>query len=156
MKKVWISLFAVSIIIAGCSKDVAQQEEEPVHEDIEQVENEQEQQEEEPVENEEVVEKIKDDVASGESEQEKETSNKETNKSDEQKQPLTEDGAVQLLKEHLRVEYDETIHVLVDREEDGKYVLQVFEVIDDGQNSHTATLGWYTVDKNTGEIRSIM
>jgi hypothetical protein len=41
----------------------------------------------------------------------------------------------------------------VDSEDPAAYVVHVYEVVDDGGgNSHTATFGWYQVDKMTGAV----
>lgn len=32
--------------------------------------------------------------------------------------------------------------------------VQVFEIVKQGDSSHTATFGWYTVNKKTGEIKA--
>ncbi|WP_026672850.1 hypothetical protein [Alkalihalobacterium bogoriense] len=158
MKKVWISLFVVSIIIAGCSKDVVQQEEEPVIEDIEQVEKEEEQKE----EIEEQVEEETSDVSQSKTDLNTKDEQKEQDKTAEQEKDvdksnteLTEEDAIRLVKIELGVEHDDFIHVVVDHEKDGMYVVQVYEVVDNGVG-HTATLGWYTVDKKSGEIKSMI
>jgi len=44
-------------------------------------------------------------------------------------------------------------HIQLDSEEPDKYIVHVFEMVDDGDAGHTATYGWYEVDKDTGEIR---
>lgn len=43
-------------------------------------------------------------------------------------------------------------------DEDGNYYIQVYEVVIDNKKTgegHTATFGWYTVDKYTGKITSL-
>ncbi|MBX9687250.1 MAG: hypothetical protein K2X27_11145 [Candidatus Obscuribacterales bacterium] len=48
-----------------------------------------------------------------------------------------------------------TAQVEIDREEGSEYVVHVFEIVpDDKESSHTATLNWYYVDKNSGKIRT--
>ena len=36
---------------------------------------------------------------------------------------------------------------------DDSWSVHVFEIVSDGESSHTATFGWYSVDKKTGEIQ---
>jgi hypothetical protein len=36
---------------------------------------------------------------------------------------------------------------------DDSWSVHVFEIVSDGDSSHTATFGWYSVDKITGEIQ---
>jgi hypothetical protein len=47
-----------------------------------------------------------------------------------------------------------TPHVALDRQENGEYVIHVYEEVPDGDgSSHTATLNWYYVGERTGKIR---
>lgn len=39
-------------------------------------------------------------------------------------------------------------------DEDGNYVLHIYEVVDNGDESHTATVDWYTIDPYTGDIET--
>lgn len=66
---------------------------------------------------------------------------------------LTSDEAINKIKEYLNINYDDEVNIVVDREEDGKFIIQVFDVIagDDGVG-HTATRGWYSVDRTTGKV----
>jgi len=44
-------------------------------------------------------------------------------------------------------------HIDCDSEDTNGYHIHVFEIVDDpGSPSHTATMGWYTVDKKTGKV----
>ncbi|KGX89579.1 hypothetical protein [Pontibacillus marinus] len=49
---------------------------------------------------------------------------------------------------HLRVEYDHT------NEHD--YVIHVYELVKEENHSHTATTNWYLIDKETGEVSTMM
>lgn len=40
----------------------------------------------------------------------------------------------------------------LDREDDEAYYFHYYEVVDNGEFSHTATLNWYKVDKKTGDL----
>lgn len=37
-------------------------------------------------------------------------------------------------------------------DQDSEWAVHVFEIVSDGANSHTATFGWFRVDKKTGII----
>lgn len=46
-----------------------------------------------------------------------------------------------------------TANISYDRLEDGEHVIQVFELVSDGDDSgHTATFNWYHVNAKTGKI----
>jgi hypothetical protein len=49
-------------------------------------------------------------------------------------------------------------HIDVDSEDAGAYTVHVFEIIADQGDipGHTATMGWYVVDKNTGDVRNMV
>ncbi|MED1603617.1 hypothetical protein [Alkalihalophilus marmarensis] len=68
--------------------------------------------------------------------------------------PLTEDTAIQKVKEYLNIQDYEEVNVIIDREENGAYIVQVYDVIPGGNGSpgHTMTRGWYSVNKVTGEV----
>ncbi len=42
----------------------------------------------------------------------------------------------------------------VDHQDSAIYVVHAYEWVNQGADSHTATEGWYDVDKKTGEIKS--
>lgn len=77
------------------------------------------------------------------------------------KQPkisVTEDQAIKLVKNKLEIGSSSTLHVGVDHLEGNSYVVHVYEVvIDDAKtgDGHTATWGWYYVDKTSGVITSM-
>lgn len=44
-------------------------------------------------------------------------------------------------------------HIVLDRQENGEYVVHVFEEVPDGKDeSHTATFNWYHVNKRTRAV----
>lgn len=65
---------------------------------------------------------------------------------------ITSAKAEQLVREYLtkKGEYIPS-KIRVDHEEGNTYVVQCYDVVDD----HTATSGWYYVNKTTGEITSV-
>jgi hypothetical protein len=70
--------------------------------------------------------------------------------------PVNEKDAVRLIREHLGLEEDATLHVEIDHEEGNKYVVHVYEIVTHNDISHTATYGWYTVSKDSGKIENMM
>ncbi|MCQ4085874.1 stalk domain-containing protein [Saccharibacillus sp. JS10] len=68
---------------------------------------------------------------------------------------ITKEQAVKLVK--AKYGYDSSsIYVEVDHMEDNNYVVHVYEVVmDDEETGHTATYGWYHVNKTTGKITSM-
>ena len=64
--------------------------------------------------------------------------------------------AESLVREHLGLGDNGFLHVEVDHEEGNKYVVHVYEVVNHEEFSHTATYGWYYVDKDSGKIEDMM
>ncbi|GGF76720.1 hypothetical protein GCM10010912_22300 [Paenibacillus albidus] len=75
------------------------------------------------------------------------------------KQPavkITEVQAIQLVRNKYGIKASSDYFVEVDHSEGNNYVVHVYEVImDDETTGHTATYGWYYVDKSTGKIESM-
>lgn len=71
----------------------------------------------------------------------------------EHPEEITQQKAVENVTTYIEEheDYDE-FSVMVDREEDGKYHLRVFE----NQSDHIAILGWYSVDKLSGKVEAEM
>lgn len=72
--------------------------------------------------------------------------------------PVSEDRAIQLVKDKYKLNGSSYLVTDVDHEEDNMYVVHVYEnVVDDAATGegHTATYGWYYVDKTTGAITSM-
>ncbi|GKU83020.1 hypothetical protein [Niallia sp. NCCP-28] len=85
-----------------------------------------------------------------------ESNQEENTKQAEEKQTteLTSSQAVQLVKNHLNINNDK-MHVEYDHMDGDNYIIHVFEVvIDDPKTNvgHTATYGWYGVNKYTKKI----
>ena len=64
--------------------------------------------------------------------------------------------AESLVREHLGLGDNHFLHVEVDHEEGNKYVIHVYEIVNHEDISHTATYGWYYVDKDSGTIEDMM
>lgn len=82
-------------------------------------------------------------------------SDKDKNK-DKEKPSSNKGLTLEEAEEKVRafVDFDPTsgLKLNFDHEADGKYIFQYFEVVGEGNDSHTATLAWYQVDKKTGAI----
>lgn len=65
---------------------------------------------------------------------------------------LTIDEAEAKVRDFVDFDSKSGLKLNYDHEADGKYVFQYFEVVGEGNDSHTATLGWYQVDKKTGAV----
>ncbi|MWV44864.1 hypothetical protein GRF59_14680 [Paenibacillus sp. HJL G12] len=73
------------------------------------------------------------------------------------KMTITESQAISLVKKKYGVSSPK-LHVEVDHLEGNSYVVHVYEVVIDDVKSgegHTATYGWYYVDKSSGAITSM-
>ncbi len=68
---------------------------------------------------------------------------------------VTEEQAVELVHEQIGAQA-ENVKVEVDHTEGNHYVVQVYEVVEEDNNTHTATKGWYYVDQDTGEVTNRM
>ncbi|MEW9052821.1 MAG: hypothetical protein AB2392_16795 [Neobacillus sp.] len=98
------------------------------------------------------------------SQQEKEQSDKakedEEEKENQDSQTLTHEQAESLVRTYLNLNANPSIYVKYDHDADnGDYIIQVYEiVIDDPKTGagHTATWGWYGVNKTTKEIYDAM
>lgn len=70
----------------------------------------------------------------------------------------TKEQAVNLVKEYLKSkgEYIPSV-ISVDSEDDKVFTVHCYDIIGKGTSEqHTATSGWYTVDKVTGDIKSLL
>ena len=67
----------------------------------------------------------------------------------ENKKDLTQFEAEQLVKEHLNISNQSDTVVMFDHEENDKYFIRVYDLIDDKKNSKK---GLYIVDPSTGVI----
>lgn len=69
---------------------------------------------------------------------------------------VTKEDAVQKVRDYLNLNDDLNVIIEYDHERDGKYVIHVYDVVDqDSEREHTATRGWYIVDPATGSIESM-
>lgn len=68
------------------------------------------------------------------------------------KQPtikISENDAIELVYKKIKNEAEKyNLHFMIDGEENNKYVVRVFEDLED----HIATYGWYYVNKTTGKV----
>ena len=72
---------------------------------------------------------------------------------------LTKEEAEQLVKDYIDMEQYPQLEIEYDHDdkEKGDYVFQVFEVVNDSEEGgHTATWGWYGVNKETKEVYEMM
>lgn len=91
---------------------------------------------------------------SDESEEDK-ASNDPSDTPDQNKQ-LTESQAVAKVRAKLKNEIgNETIVEVDHTDEDGNYVVHVYDIVENNGSSHTATRGWYTVNPTTEVIESL-
>jgi hypothetical protein len=69
---------------------------------------------------------------------------------------ITKEQAVNLVKAYLeeKVEYIPSI-IEVDSEETERFLVHSYDIIGQGEETHTATSGWYYVNKYTGEVKSM-
>ncbi|WP_058306453.1 hypothetical protein [Gracilibacillus massiliensis] len=94
--------------------------------------------------------------------------NTDTNENDEQDQEpsegdsgdegeITDARAEDIVRQHLNIGQNSEINVVMDHNnEEGDFVVQVYELVSNGETSHTATLGWYIVDKDDGSVEEMM
>lgn len=70
---------------------------------------------------------------------------------------INEQSAINLIKEYLeKNNLYLASNIEVDSVEDRYYIVHVYDVITNDNESHTATTGWYKVNKYNGEIIDIM
>ncbi|WP_018932908.1 hypothetical protein [Gracilibacillus lacisalsi] len=69
---------------------------------------------------------------------------------------ITDTIAEDLVRNHLNISQNGDIQVVMDHREDGDFVVQVYELVSNGETSHTATIGWYIVDQEDGTVEEKM
>lgn len=70
---------------------------------------------------------------------------------------IGEKKAIKIIKEFLEKNNSYVAsNIEVDSVDNKYYIIHVYDIIDNGDESHTATTGWYKVNKYTGEIIDIM
>ncbi|UOQ48553.1 hypothetical protein MUN88_21405 [Gracilibacillus caseinilyticus] len=86
--------------------------------------------------------------------------NENSNKSEETNESngeITDVKAEALVRQHLNIPEDSEMKVVMDHKDDnGNFVVQVYELVQNGDTSHTATVGWYIVNKDDGSIEEMM
>lgn len=160
MRFVAVLLLLLTIFMAGCTQPVEKKEVSPTNDKIiNDNENDEETdpdtslpEEDESSENDELDENDGNNDPDENGTEENDNTTNEEGKS----KLLNEDEAIIKVKEHLNITFDEEVNIVVDREEGGEFIIQVFDVIpgEDGVG-HTATRGWYTVDRQTGNVESM-
>ncbi|MFZ7942325.1 MULTISPECIES: tetratricopeptide repeat protein [Bacillaceae] len=91
----------------------------------------------------------------------------ETNKTEQEKQKqeeanksFTHEQAVDLVKKHLNITAEKNVKVVYDHDaENGDYIIHVYEFVVDNPSTgegHTATWGWYGVNKQTKAVYDAM
>lgn len=85
---------------------------------------------------------------------------KEKQKQETANYALTHEQAEELVKKHLNIESGQNIKVVYDHDADnGDYVIHVYEFVVDNPatgEGHTATWGWYGVNKQTKSVYDAM
>ena len=70
---------------------------------------------------------------------------------------ISKEEARQIVIDFAQVRNNDNLKTQYDHDEGNDYIFQVYEVVaDDAENSHTATFGWYGVNKLTGEVYDTM
>ncbi|WP_226670056.1 hypothetical protein [Metabacillus litoralis] len=85
-----------------------------------------------------------------------ESDTKPTLKNEGKTDLISKTDAEEFVRDHLGIQNDQGMKVRVDHQESNKYVVHVYEVVEQDNNSHTATYGWYYVDKKNGKIENMM
>ncbi|OIJ11713.1 hypothetical protein BKP37_14810 [Anaerobacillus alkalilacustris] len=159
MKYLIVLLFMLTMIVAGCTSNEPTNNEEDTTNDTEII-DEQENGEEDnadandPSENGDTTDNGKDEEVN--EEKGSDPSENESN-IEENDRLLTDDEAVIKVKEHLQIFFDDEVRIVIDREEDGKFIIQVFDVVPgDNGVGHSSTRGWYSVDRKTGKVDQII
>ncbi|MGM9956291.1 MAG: hypothetical protein ACI35J_10590 [Peribacillus sp.] len=80
---------------------------------------------------------------------------------EEEKEPdqaFTKAKAEQLVKDYVDAENNPHLQIQYDHDDEkGDYIFQVFEVVNDSnEGGHTATYGWYGVNKQKKEVYEVM
>lgn len=82
--------------------------------------------------------------------QEKEKGKEDKKKEQEEaKNPISKEEAENLIRKELEI--PDYVYVTYSHEQDDDYIIQVYEISGDDEIKHTATWGWYAVNKYTGK-----
>lgn len=70
---------------------------------------------------------------------------------------ITEQEAINLIKKYLEDNgYHIASNIDVDSVDGDNYLVHAYDIINNDDESHTATTGWFEVNMYTGEIKDIM
>lgn len=73
------------------------------------------------------------------------------------KDRISEKDAVNLVKKYLSDNgYHMSSHIEVDSIDGENYLVHAYDIINNEDESHTATTGWFEVNMYTGQIKDIM
>lgn len=79
-----------------------------------------------------------------------------TNSNETESTEITDSIAEDLVRDHLQITENSDIQVVADHTNDNNdFVVQVYELVSNGETSHTATLGWYIVNKDNGTVEEM-
>ncbi len=78
-------------------------------------------------------------------------------KNEENQANVTKDVAVSIVRQQLDISTDSSTIVEFDHhDQDGNYVIHVYDIVKTEKESHTATIGWYIVNKQNGQVENLM
>ncbi|MGP4039815.1 hypothetical protein ACTWP4_07925 [Gracilibacillus sp. D59] len=93
----------------------------------------------------------------GQEEQSSSNENNTDNSEETASGEITDAKAEELVREHLNIPQNSDVNVVMDhKNENGNFVVQVYELVSNGETSHTATIGWYIVNKDDGTVEQMM
>ncbi|QHE51805.1 hypothetical protein [Pontibacillus sp. HMF3514] len=69
---------------------------------------------------------------------------------------LTNEDAEDFVRQLLNITENSNLRVEYDHMNEQYYVIHVYELVREGNRSHTATLNWYLIDKETGDFTTLM
>lgn len=70
---------------------------------------------------------------------------------------ITKEVAVSIVRQQLDISTDSSTIVEFDHhDQEGNYVIHVYDIVKTEKESHTATIGWYIVNKQNGQVENMM
>ncbi|MBE4907633.1 hypothetical protein IMZ08_06155 [Bacillus luteolus] len=70
---------------------------------------------------------------------------------------ITKEIAVSIVRQQLDISTDSSTIVEFDHhDQEGNYVIHVYDIVTTEKESHTATIGWYIVNKQNGQVENMM
>lgn len=146
-------LSASTLLLAACGGDNDSEiEEAPTEEPVEQPE-------ETPDPNENLEDDNSEPADPAEDEEEVSSGNGENTNEGQEDTELSEEEAVERVRAYIEEEEDveaDDFSIMIEEREEGEYSAQVFTYVSGGEDDEmeaTRTMGWYTVDRQTGEVR---